>query len=102
MGVSPSLELTPEHREIVTSLLAEHLPGVRAWAYGSRVRNNARPGSDLDLVVLATPGQSAAVSALREAFEESSLPFRVDLFVWDEIPESFRRTIEAERVEVKG
>ena len=46
----------------------------------------------------AAPDQQADVSALRESCEESNLPFRVDLFVWDEVPEPFRKNIEAERV----
>ena len=49
--------------------------------------------SDLDLVVFATPKQCRRVGDLREAFEESDLPFRVDLFVWDEIPENFRERV---------
>ena len=56
------------------------------------------PESDLDLVVFAKPEQERRVSDLREAFEESNLPFRVDLFVWDEVPEQFRKQIEAEHV----
>jgi hypothetical protein len=35
---------------------------------------------------------------LREALEESNLPFRVDLFAWDEVPESFKANIEKESV----
>ena len=35
---------------------------------------------------------------LREAFEENNLPFRVDLFVWDEAPETFRKQIAAQHV----
>ena len=31
---------------------------------------------------------------LKEAFEESNLPFRVDVFVWDSTPECFKRRIE--------
>ena len=50
-------------------------------------------------MVFATPEQNGRVGALREAFEESNLPFRVDLFVWDEVPESFRRNrLSAEHV----
>ena len=56
------------------------------------------PKSDLDIVVFATPEQRPQVGDLREAFEESNLPFRVDLFVWDGVPESFRGQIEAEHV----
>ena len=38
------------------------------------------------------------MAELREAFDESSLPFRVDLFVWDDVPQDFRKRIETEHV----
>ncbi len=94
MGSERSVDLTPEERELVRALLAQHLPDTEVWAYGSRVKGTSTPKSDLDLVAFATPDQAAAVGDLREAFEESDLPFRVDLFVWDEVPESFRPRIE--------
>ena len=50
------------------------------------------------LVVFATPEQRRQVGDLREAFEESNLPFRVDLLVWEDVPDSFRRRIEAAHV----
>ena len=58
----------------------------------------SRPWSDLDLVVFASPAQQNAVAELREAFAESDLPFRVDLFVWDEMPASFRENIHSRHV----
>ena len=96
MGVGPAIDITVTQRETVLALLERYLPGTTAWAYGSRVTGTSRPQSDLDLVVFTTPAQSGQVGALREAFEESNLPFRVDLFVWNEVPESFRRGIESE------
>ena len=93
-----AIDITAEQRKTVLALLARHLPNTTAWVYGSRVKWTARPESDLDLVVFATPEQAGRVSDLREAFEESNLPFRVDLFVWDEVPERFRKQIEAEHV----
>ena len=89
-----TIDLTPEQRDTVLQLLARHLPNTEAWAYGSRVKWTSRTQSDLDLVVFAKPQQARAVSDLREAYEESNLPFRVDLFVWDEVPEAFREQIE--------
>lgn len=74
------------------------MPKVTVWAYGSRVKGNSRPASDLDLVVFSAPEHAGQVSCLREALEESGLPFRVDLFVWDDIPENFRWNIEQEHV----
>ena len=95
-----AIDITAEQRVTVRSLLARHLPNTEAWVYGSRVRWTSRPESDLDIAVFATPDQARDVSDLREAFEDSNLPFRVDLFVWDEVPESFRQEIEREHVVV--
>ena len=86
-----------EHKE-VARLLQRYLPDTEVWAYGSRVKFTAKPHSDLDMVAFAAKEQSQAVANLREAFEESYLPFRVDLFVWDEVPEGFHRNIEEARV----
>lgn len=90
---SPMIDLDPQALAQVKALLQRHLPGVEVWAYGSRVQGRAKPWSDLDLVAFVPPAQRDQVALLKEAFEESDLPFRVDLFTWDEIPESFRRTI---------
>lgn len=90
--------ITPKQRETLIALFDRHLPNTSAWAYGSRVKGSSKPSSDLDVVVFTRPDQRGHVSALREALDESSLPFRVDLFEWDEIPENFRASIEQEHV----
>ena len=50
------------------------------------------------MVVFTTPEQNSQVFDLREAFEESNLPFRVDLFVWDDMPERFQKHIKQDYV----
>ena len=97
-AIAVAIDIDTRERTAIQRLLHRYLPGVEIWAYGSRVRWNARPQSDLDLVAFAPPEQRGAVSQLREAFEESSLPFPVDLLIWDDLPESFHRNIEAEYV----
>ena len=98
MGLEQAIDITAKQRKTVLTLLERHLPRTEAWVYGSRAKWTARPQSDLDLVVFATPEQRPRIGALREAFEESDLPFRVDLFVWDEVPEEFQEEIETEHV----
>ena len=98
MGVDEALDITAEERKTVLSLLGQHLPGTAAWVYGSRAKWTSRSQSDLDLVVFPTPKQRERVGDLREAFEESNLPFRVDLFVWDEVPDTFREQIHADHI----
>lgn len=96
--MSSQIDLTPAHRRSIVRLIEAHLPHTDVWAYGSRVKWTSQPASDLDLVAFASPGQRRQVAALREAFDESDLPFRVDLLVWDEIPKAFREEIDAEHV----
>ncbi len=99
--MNQTIDLLPSELEIVRSLLERYLPGVLVWAYGSRALGTSRPVSDLDLVVFADKDDRASVSNLREAFEESNLPFRVDLFVWRETPDNFRKPIESEHVVIQ-
>ena len=98
MALDTAIDITAAERETILALLQQRLPGTVAWVYGSRAKGTSTPKSDLDLVVFATPKQGRHVGELREAFEESNLPFRVDLFVWDDVPESFRERIEAKHV----
>ena len=98
MGLDRPIDITAEQQKTLLALLKRHLPNTTAWVYGSRVKWTARPQSDLDLVVFTMPDQDRRVSELREAFEESNLPFRVDLFVWDAVPEQFHKQIETEHV----
>ncbi len=89
-----AIDLTVDHQETVVALIQKHLPNTTAWAYGSRVKWTSRPNSDLDIVVFAPPERLRQVSELRDAFSESNLPFRVDLFIWDTVPDTFRKNIE--------
>ena len=95
---TPVIALTSAQKNEIDGILSQYLPNTEIWVYGSRIKGTSRPQSDLDLVVFATPDQQLLVSDLRDAFEESNLPFRVDLFIWDEIPEAFQKTIQAEHV----
>lgn len=87
------IDISPGQRKELLDLIMRHLPNVEVWAFGSRVKWTARSNSDLDLVAFARPEDEGRVSRLKEALEESSLPFRVDLLVWDKIPESFQKNI---------
>ena len=94
MGVNGEIDLTAEQRQLVLELIERHLPDTDVWAYGSRVKWTSRPESDLDLVVFSGPEQNGQVADLREALEESDLPFQVDVLVWDDTLESVQREID--------
>ena len=100
MELDHDIDITAEQTQDSSSELTRTAPAEyrTAWVYGSRAKWTSRPQSDLDLVVFATPEQNGQVGELREAFEESNLPFRVDLFVWDTVPEQFRKHIKRDHV----
>ncbi len=95
------LRLAERHRNILTTLLLKHLPGVEVWAYGSRVNDRGHEGSDLDLV-LRGPGlekiPAEQLADFEEALRESTIPFLVEARDWARLPERFHREIEREYV----
>jgi predicted nucleotidyltransferase len=95
------IDLRPEHLQAVQDLIRKYLPGIAVWAYGSRVNMTARDNSDLDLVAFTASSTAAAVSALRDAFDESNIPFLIDLHVWNEIPVNFHDQIQRRYVEIQ-
>jgi len=95
----PRIDLSPAQLGIVLDILARLAPGREVWAFGSRARGTAKTYSDLDLaIVAAEPLTLSELAALAEAFQESALPFKVDVVDWASTAEGFRRVIEAERV----
>ena len=93
MGLRDSIDLTGSERRIVDQLLNTYVHDLEVWAYGSRVKWSSHTTSDLDLVVFAGPNHAYRVARLRDAFDESDLPFRVDVHIWDRLPNSFHKHI---------
>jgi len=91
--MSAAIDISPDQRKTLLALFKRYIPNTKVWAFGSRVKWKARSNSDLDLVVFTSAQQADKVAELKEMLEESALPFRVDLLVWDNIPESFRSAI---------
>ncbi len=88
------IDLPPGELEAVRRILAREIPGVEVRAFGSRVDGTARPHADLDLAVRgAAPLRLECLFRLQDAFEESDLPFRVDVSDWHRLPEGLRHQI---------
>lgn len=82
--------------KIIMDILNKFVPNCEVRAYGSRYKGNPREYSDLDLVIVGKEKLNWELMAgVRGAFEESDLPFRVDVIDWHGINEEFRKVIEA-------
>ena len=88
------IDLLPSHFKIIQVILKKHLSGIEVWAFGSRVNGTSRKTSDLDLVIVGQYKiESRLMGEIKYDFEESSLPFRVDVIDWYATSESFRDII---------
>lgn len=95
------IDLRPEQLALVRRLLAAHVPECEVRAFGSRTKGTAKPYSDLDLVVVGEAKlERSRLNRLEEAFEESTLPFRVEVMDGWTLSAPFREAIAGEAVPV--
>ncbi len=65
--------------------------------FGSRIKGAAKDWSDLDLAIVGSAKlEQHALYDLKEAFEESDLPIRVDVLDWHGISPEFQAVINAD------
>ncbi|NBY18230.1 MAG: nucleotidyltransferase domain-containing protein, partial [Betaproteobacteria bacterium] len=98
MVTQPAIDISPECWQIVSDLVQRFLPEHQVWAFGSRATWTAKPFSDLDLVVSGDePLSLMQIAELREAFQESALPFKVDILDGHAVSPTFRAVINSRR-----
>ena len=98
-ATSPPIDINPNHLETIQRILNEHVPDCEVRAFGSRAKWNAEDYSDLDLAVVGEqPLSWRTLCNLRDTFEESDLPFRVDVLDWHDISGEFKEIIEKDYV----
>ena len=89
-----AIDVAPRALGIVLDVLARHLPDREVRVMGSRLTGPAKPFSDLDLIVIGDePLALGTLANLRDAFDDSDLPFAVDIIEWSSASEAFRRVI---------
>jgi predicted nucleotidyltransferase len=89
------IDLRPDHLVVVRELLRQHVPGCEVRAFGSRFKWTAKQASDLDLAVVGAERlPTRTIAGLKEAFQESILPMRVDVLDWHAITPEFQRVID--------
>ncbi len=99
MSKTPDIDIRPDHWEIVRAILQEHVPQYEVWVFGSRAKWTAKEFSDLDLAIMTDEPLPKEISAaLTDAFDESDLPYKVDVVDWAETNDDFQKTIRENSV----
>ena len=95
MTKTPDIDVKPDELAEVRRILAAYLPGCEVRAFGSRVTGRAKPYSDLDLAVVSPAAiHWNDLAQLTEAFQETELPFRVEVMDWNAATPAFQEVIE--------
>jgi type I restriction enzyme S subunit len=98
-----SLDVRSDHLAWIQAILRRCVPTAIVWAFGSRAQGTARATSDLDLCVDNHQSLSfETLAALRDAFAESNLPYKVDVVDWHSVDPAFQALIQSKRVVIQG
>ena len=93
--------ITKPELQIVQDILNHYLlTDTIVWVFGSRAHGPARKFSDLDLLFdqNGTPLSDTVLIEMAEAFDNSALPYSVDLADWNVISDDFKKQIQEKRV----
>lgn len=105
MANQKAIDVRQEHLELVKEILKKQLTSdIKVLAYGSRAKWQAKDHSDLDLMLEHKLGDKIPFKVtvlLQTAFEESDLPWKVDINDWNSISDSFKAAIEKQRIELE-
>ena len=98
------IHVTVSQLDTVRAVIRSHAPTCHVYAFGSRHKGNHKEYSDLDLAFAAIDGKRLGIKRtgiMKEAFEESDLPFCVDVVDYNGVSEAFREIIDGgcERIE---
>lgn len=92
------IQLSNDELNIVKNILSD-LKNCQVFAFGSRAKNNAKPYSDLDLVIKSDDKLDfTTMTDLKERFSNCDLVFRVDICEWAGLDNDFRERIRNELV----
>lgn len=84
-----------KHLEIIKSIFSKY--PYKFYAFGSRAKGTAGKYSDLDLCYQEEIPWNI-LSHIQEDFEESDLPFKIDLVNWKHMDSNFLKLIEKDLV----
>ena len=69
----------------IKNIFVQHPDVVQVFIYGSRVKGNYKPGSDIDLAFTGTVINSTVLNKINISLDDLLLPYKYDLTIFDKI-----------------
>lgn len=93
-----TIHLEPRHLRMVADILSRY--PYTFYVFGSRAKGTHKRLSDLDLCYFDHI-PDLVIGDLEELFEESNLPFTVDLVRWQDCQPNFQKLIEKDLIKLE-
>jgi predicted nucleotidyltransferase len=93
--VLQKIDISDEHLKLVQDILKKY--PYKFYVFGSRSKQQAKKFSDLDLCYFDNI-DSRILSNIEEDFEESDLPYKVDIINFNDCSEDFKAIIKKDMV----
>jgi len=89
------IKINKNELDIVIGILKKYVPTFEIFVFGSRINGNIHEHSDLDLAIKTTAGKIdlLLMADIRDAFQSSNLPFRVDIIDFNRASPEFQKVI---------
>lgn len=92
-SLASRLKVKPKYLEELLGIIQETIPGLEVRVFGSRAKNGEiRETSDIDLLVRDAQGKridGMRMSDFRQALDDSSIPYVVDVIDWFFVAQEF-------------
>jgi prepilin-type N-terminal cleavage/methylation domain-containing protein len=96
------INVEPRHLEIIKEILSKYVSDAKIYVFGSRAKKSAKPYSDLDIAVDLNDQKLnlSILAKLTSAFEQTTIPYKIDVIDLNSISEEFKNNIKNDLIEL--
>lgn len=94
------IDLDEKYINFLKKIISCYLDDYKLYMFGSRVNGNARKYSDIDIAIKSDKLTSSIKSKIELDFENSTLPYEVDVVDLNTISDDFKNLIKNTLVEI--
>ena len=94
------IDLEQKYIEFIKETVSSMLHNYKLYIFGSRVKNRAKKYSDIDLAIDSQELTPQTKSKLEATFDNSTLPYEVDIINLNDIDNKFKDLIQKDLIEI--
>lgn len=94
------INLEEKYLSFLNKVISGYLTSYTLYLFGSRVNGNSKKYSDIDIAISSKELSRSVKAKLEYEFENSTLPYEVDIVDLNDIAEEFRKLIENSLVKI--